>query len=511
MESGLLVNGIESNLGDLLQRNKATIIQHMNLPLLAPALAQNDLLDMVQPIWKDNSVLSRTEFLNMIVNKSSSAHLRFAQSVKATNCHLGHQYITSILEETEFESEEVISLSRKYQEAIKNTMTDMIEIDLPSLMPHMRKHNLLTGEEAALLLRNDEISTIKKMTLFSILHNKGPTAHYLFVQCLSEEKQHPQHQELRRKICKMGQLQSPSPKRRRPRELKVRKPLKGKEYDDRRICFESHYHNEEWEEVETLSEECLQNEQLEVQAIGHLECALSWIFRVDKQQTIHRINLAKQVCEKIPCDNDNRIFLEGRGEYLLALLYLYLEAPQKAKDHVQRAKAILFYTEVGEDKTFACYVDAKVAASELSSTPTPEQLQNVIRLFTFALECAEYSENLDILVIYSLLRLCELYLHTTLQTLGACPQANLTELSVREQENIHSASDCLERVRTTYYDSMDLRCRCIYKLTECNLHRCCGRVNEAIQSVKDAKRLIHRNSSYKIELKQVTEVLKSLT
>lgn len=130
----------------------------------------------------------------------------------------------------------------------------------------------------------------------------------------------------------------------------------------------------------------MQSEKLEIQAVGHLENALSWIFRLNEQNVLHHVSLAKQVCKRIPCNNNNRIFLKGRCEYLLGLLYLYLDDDDKAEIHVWRAKATLCYTEVGEDKTFACYVDAKLAAKLLPSTRTLQQLQQVIELFTLAIE-----------------------------------------------------------------------------------------------------------------------------
>lgn len=88
----------------------------------------------------------------------------------------------------------------------------------------------------------------------------------------------------------------------------------------------------------------------------------------------------------------------------------------------------------------------------------------------------------------------------------------LSELSQRAQKSIHEATNHVKTLKDNYYDGMDLRCKCIYKLAESNLHKCCGRKREAIQSAEDAKRLISkwRGYMYKIEKKQVNEALRLL-
>lgn len=118
----------------------------------------------------------------------------------------------------------------EYRQAIKKCMVEMMDIDLSSIIPYMIKHKLLTQAEAESLQKRNEISMSTNVTLFSMLENKGPTTHYLFVQCLSEETDHPPQQELYHTVCGDELLQPPSPKSRRPNNFEIQQPLVGNKY-----------------------------------------------------------------------------------------------------------------------------------------------------------------------------------------------------------------------------------------------------------------------------------------
>lgn len=173
-----------------------------------------------------------------------------------------------------------------------------------------------------------------------MLESKGPTAHYLFAQCLHEETTQIQHAELYRRIIEAEApvdcceergdirkrrtcaLEKPQSCFSGPKPLEPDSLLKGTKYDNRRLRFENYYHNGEWDKVRDEADECMKSKQPDVRVIGLLEMALSWIFRSDKDYSpVHCIERAKVICQIII--GNNKSFLLGRCEYLLSLYFRY--------------------------------------------------------------------------------------------------------------------------------------------------------------------------------------------
>jgi len=474
--------------------NRVAIIQCVDLCILSPYLCQKRLLDP-QDLEEVFSRLKQKRvmesFIDSLHTKGPDSYSRFAQCIResaSSDRHLGHKYMTSLIQGRAFTDNHTICLSAGYRERVLNCMPDMVNgINLPSLLPYMTKYELLTLQES-----ND----VTTLTLFSILDTKGPTAYFLFAKCLHEETSHPRHRELycliqeeadklegeqrttKRKNStnptdKFSDLTPPSPKRRVPEGLKMGEHLTGEEYNQRRFCFESYYHNGLWKKVDEEAMKCKDSKIPEIQAIGLLETALSWIFRRNESNVLHLIGQARSICQRIV--NNNSIFLQGRCEYLLALLYRYLKDYKKAKSHVSEARSILFGVQPGEDTSFAFYCNGTITAECLASESSTHEVGKVECLFEQAIDHAKSCENMDILITHSHLQLTQMYLGTT-----------HTQLQVTEDKGrIRRARDCIETLKRSY-EHLDLRCKSLFHLSQSDLHRSSGEVHQAIESARQA-------------------------
>ena len=471
------------------------IVRYSDPRALASHLCQKGLLDMKDLDFRSltgpkDSEEFMVKFIDTLPAKGPDAYSRFEQCIKDSHDHLGHHYIKSLLEGWHFADDHIIRLSAEYRKRLTKHMPEMTEgVNLQSLLPHMVKQKLLTLKEV------ESLGSVEVMILFSVLETKGPTAHYLFAQCLHDETNHPRHKELYHLLqdaddsgeqhprkrennskSTAQHLTPPSPKRKTPGVLCIEEHLTGEEYTQRRQRFESYYHNGHWDKVDEEARKCKASNILEIQAIGLLETALSWIFRSNKKNTVQLIKEAKTICQRI--ENNNSTFLQGRCEYLLSLLYRYRKKYKKAKRHIKEARCILCDVEPGEDKSFANYCDGVIAAECLSEDSSPHEVEKVQRLFERAIDYATYSENVDTLVIHSYLQLVWLHLGTT-----------HTQLEVTEDKGrIKRARDCLETLECRY-EHLDVRCRSLFHLSQSDLHRSCGEVQQAIESVTQAEHL----------------------
>ena len=70
-------------------------------------------------------------------------------------------------------------------------------LDLPTLIPILNSHNLLTGDDNY-ILQNTETPPLQRANklLYTILPSKGSGAFTAFVKCLEKEKDHLGHQQL---------------------------------------------------------------------------------------------------------------------------------------------------------------------------------------------------------------------------------------------------------------------------------------------------------------------------
>lgn len=444
----------------------------LNIPEIAPKLIERGLMLIGDPA--ENTSDYRSKIISKVRQGGKKTFSQFSSCFEADHYeHMGHTYIACLLHNRQYADEHTISLSSQYKEIFSRNMTRVVELlNVKCLIPQLVEKRLITHDEVTYFHNNDKGETLK---LFSIIESKGPTAFYLLVQCIGDDKEHIGHKELHSLILEKQLVLSPSPKRAKPANLATEGPLSDQEYHDRRHNFEEYYHSGQWDNVQSLAEECMESSVLEVQVIGHLELALSYIFRLKEDTVLRHVSKAEAICKTI--ENSNRTFLSGRCKYLLALLYHYLENPVKANQYINEAKGILFHVEVAEDKSFAMYCDAIISSTSLTDKSSQYEFTEVTHKFEIALNYSLHTYDMDILVIYSFLRLSRLYLGTTVTRIK----------SLVDEERIQQSKDCQEKLKISYYNKMDERCRGLYYLNECDLCMVTGETDLAVKSAKQAE------------------------
>ena len=179
-------------------------------------------------------------------------------------------------------------------------MTRVVELlDVKWLLPHLLEKSLVTTDEATSLLSDCKTRSVT-LTLFRVLDSKGPTAYSLLVKCISDDKEHMGHKELHKLITEKQQSLTPtSPRQAKPAELATDSLLSCQEYHDRRHEFEQYYHSGQWDKVHRLAQECMKSSAIEVQVIGHLELALSYIFRLNESEVLHHVSEAEAISKSL--------------------------------------------------------------------------------------------------------------------------------------------------------------------------------------------------------------------
>ena len=169
--------------------------RYLNFRYLMPHLIEEGLLDL-----RDCGDVKSAEdrFLSSLV-EDPHYNARIASCIAHEKTHLGHQYIASLLNGSPAD-EAIISVSTKWRSLMSRNFNSFVQsASVPSLVPYLLEKELVTMDEGTLLynIASPHEAVIR---LFGLLESKGPTAHYLFAQCLHEETTQIQHAELYRRI-----------------------------------------------------------------------------------------------------------------------------------------------------------------------------------------------------------------------------------------------------------------------------------------------------------------------
>ena len=400
-----------------------------------------------------------------------SLYVKFLECVKSETTHLGHGYVKALLENTYYCSDDDLHKSAKLQLKVESNLTRMMDIDLPSLVPLLHSQQLLTKDETALLTAKSEVQNQKVLQFFDILRTKGPLAHLKFVHCLSQEKSHPVHSELYELLCQATDESALAVcdrlARRTPNRLVMEGALVKKKYKQLFARIKEDLYNGDWIAVERGVNECMQSEIPEVRVVGLLENAFSWVVRCNDAKVLEIILKAKELCKKNVSEN-NAVFLEARAEYILSGLYRYKQN-DKAVKCAEKAMALLFNAEPGEDSAYANYNHACALAAESN----PSAAAQIMSEFTFAVEVGLNDQTTScrsnkwsqIVVNQSFIRLAMFLLDSNVPG---------------TTDNMEKASSFLSRVDVS---SLTYRTKCLYHLTESNL---CAHREEVDNAIKTA-------------------------
>ena len=80
---------------------------------------------------------------------------------------------------------------------LKKYQSELVQyIDLPSLIPYLNRHNLLTDDEQEMLLNTQFTERERILKLLALVEKKGKDGFESFLKALEEEPEHIGHKEL---------------------------------------------------------------------------------------------------------------------------------------------------------------------------------------------------------------------------------------------------------------------------------------------------------------------------
>ena len=201
----------------LLEKHKNVIGKWLNIPELLPYLRLRRLITSDKDRQRMLSLHDRgrrskifTRLTKVLASRCNGigprVYTEFLSCLLEESEHLGHYYIAKLLAGVPRIDDRMhdVRMSRWIRE-IMRSMEPLLQscLSLKSLLPFLREVSLLTSSEFELLHEDSSKETSWKIQkLFVILNTKGPIAHYLFFQCLEQEKEHKGHEDIYKEICR---------------------------------------------------------------------------------------------------------------------------------------------------------------------------------------------------------------------------------------------------------------------------------------------------------------------
>ena len=413
--------------------------------------------------------------------------------MQSETTHLGHGYVKALLQGTYDCIDDHIH--RSIRRKVESNLSKMMDIDLSSLVPLLLSQDLLTKDETALLTAKSEVHSHSVLHFFDILETKGPLAHLKFVHCLSQEMSHPAHSELYKLLCQTTDEErllcqkidesalavcDTGPPKRKPNRLVMEGALAQKKYKRLFAKIKKDLYSGDWIAVERGVDKCMQSEIPEVRVVGLLENAFSWVVRCNNEKVLEIIDEAKELCETKVSKN-NAVFLKARAKYILSGMYRY-EQNDKAVKCAEKAMALLFNAEPGEDSAHAnynhaCALVAKGKPSDAAQIMSKFDFAADVGLVDQAASCCSNKWS-QIVADKSLIHKAMLLLDLNKNAPG------ITDTT--RQENITKACSTISELNVP---SLCNRNKCLYYLAESELHTQRQNVTSAIKAARDAQTL----------------------
>ena len=432
---------------------------------------------------RDNVAHKRVDYVLDLVEKRS-LYVKFLESVESETTHLGHGYVKALLQGTYYCSDDDLHKAADIRRKVESNLSRMMDIELPSLVPFLSSHFLLTKDEKTLLTTKSEVQNQNVLQFFDILDTKGPLAYLKFVHCLSQEKSHPTHNELYKLLChktdELALAVCDRPTERTSNRLVMEGALAQKKYKRLFAKIKEDLYNGDWIAMKRGVDECLRSEIPEVRVVGLLENAYSWVLHCNDTKVQKIIDEAKELC-KTELSGSNAVFLKARAEYILSAMYRYKQN-DKALECAEKAMALLFNTERGEDSAHANYNHA----CALVAKGNPSDAAQIMYEFTFAVnvelvdQAASCRSNKwsQMVTSKSLIRQAMFLLNSNKNIPGITDKIR--------QENITEASSSLAKMNVP---SLSNRIKCLYYLAESELHTQKEEVDCANKAAIDAQTL----------------------
>ena len=432
--------------------------------------------------------------LSILDNKPNGFCL-FIQCLQDDEQHLGHRYLSVLLRESTFASDDVLSASSTVKERMVEMADSMKDLDIDAIVPFLRREELLTESEFHLLLNVNESRHNKILNLLSWLDTKGPTAYYLFACCLRGETDHPTRKELFDKITTGLSPQffdKPDSVPPLISKVPVEDKLKTAAYLDTIKKLRRLHLDGKWDEADLLVDECI-TYSIDVRTAILLESCTGWITRRQVGKVFSCVEKAREMCQEIGSNNSTA--LEGRCDWALAKLYRYMNNNEKALEHIRKAIEIQLFVEDGEDRalTLYCYGSIQLALHAMKSDTKKAGVART------ALQQAITNASLDdygLDLSHPKIRLAQ-------ACLGSSPFKSGNAV---DRESIASAKCALADVNI---ETLAPRSKCIYLFTQSDVYRNEGDVESAVQCAESALHIATDNG-FQTELISVQNRLKCL-
>ena len=497
------------------------IVQHANIVKLRSHLNQAKLLNREENQYLQSDALDTQKVSRVLdsLKEKPNGFTRFLACVKDERNHLGHLYIASLLEGTQFASESELQFSAICKQRIDENLPRLTKgINLSSLMPHLQQSFNLpcaVGGQAQLLTNDDskKLWNVKGASkrirqLFLILETKGPLAHSQFAACMHAEHEHMTHHELFGDI--FGSLNLPSDQlcseeeesvysgetRQNENELEwwasgktcnkleVDGVLGGNCYDKLMKNFYFMHHNSDGHhQLVTEAEKAMVQTDLplELQALYRIELARSFIFKTQNERAEELLSATLEICGKI--SGDNAFFIYGRCHYTLADLYRFTNKYDRAKEHSGKALGALDCVKPDLDTANAHYVNGCILLERHITKPsTPTDIQMIEKFFNSAIHDGEGSDVArQVTIPQSYCRLAQLYMRSANGVTG-------------NEDNLIRARQSLDACKLCDLETISQRSRYLYYVIESEWYANNGDTVKADEAAMKAHQIAEKTS-----------------
>lgn len=494
------------------RQQREEIIRFLNPAALLPHLTSHELIYLEDvEFLLNHSVTTRNKnkwLLSLLETRGPQAYTHFLDCLDSEHDHLGHLYITALLQGRTFGDEKEVCISHRLQRKINKYMPDLVQgMNVQCLTPYLRSKALLTTSEQESLTNPYKTEHDKVLHLLNVLNSKGPTAHFIFARCLMEETEHPTHWELFQKITEEEdlasfKLQAPSRKRKRenelcnipvtkrlPDRLKARGTLVSRKYYEYMTEIRRYHLRGQWEEADRVVKECLEMGDTELHIAVTLENCTGYITRRDTHKVLLEVGGALKLCQ-LGLLSDNWSFLRGRCEWVLAKLYRYTREMDKALEHIQESAEHQSGIESGEDAALTNYCHACILLERINNpdhhSSHSEDRRNAKNFLERAIEYASKKEyGLDL--SHPRICLAQLYLGSS----PSRPGGN------QDPDNISKARASLQAVEL---DALEPRTECIFYFTKSDLMYSSGGGRDEARCLAQRAMDIATRNSFKTEI-----------
>ena len=491
------------DLSQNLQHHRDEIIKSINPSELYPCLVKDELLSLqdIQTIREPQSSRRKeAEAILCLVEKkgerSHKPYARLLRSLKSARQHLGHAYVISLLEGTDFAPRTELNASASIKSRLSSKLPCVIDgINIGALVPFLRREQLLTDEETEILESQTKTTRDKALTLFTtIIETKGPTAHYKFASCLKEEKEHLTHQELLQDLlqpssgsdegdsdddqdddkdsAKAGHKRKADHEiapaavkvtKGNPEIIRAKGILISHTYNSKVKEIRRLHYSAKWDEAEKLVSdlECRLPEDIEMYVAVSLRNCSGYVTRKKIDCVESRVQKARMLCKQIK--SDNRVILESRCEWMLAKLHRYLGRMQTAQEHIDKALEMQSRIGPGEDTALGHYCQACILIRALSEEWSDEKAERAKEHLRIASDHAVLGD-FGLYISHHKIRLAQLCLRSSQYHPGTCTDEALEEASQALTLNVLK---------------LEPRTRCMYYYTKSDLFRNADKLNEA--------------------------------